>query len=252
MSKSFMVAIPARYGSTRFPGKPLAPIAGRPMILHTCDRAREAGAARVVVATDHQEIAGVCTDAGHEVIMTSADHQSGTDRLAEVVTTLALADDEIVINLQGDEPLMPPDFIRRLHARLSEASEARMATLVTPLATAGELHDPNVVKVVINRLGEALYFSRAPIPWDRQNAGRPASVQGWYRHLGIYAYRVAFLRDYPTMQAPELERIESLEQLRALWHGETIVTARVEGDTGPGIDTPEQLHLAEAALTRLR
>lgn len=250
MDKGFVVAIPARYGSTRFPGKPLADLAGRPMILHTCDRAREAGARRVLVATDDERIAGVCREAGIEVLLTDPAHLSGTDRLAEVTERLALSADEIVINLQGDEPMMPPAFIHRLYESLRDAREARMATLVTPLRAAADLHDPNIVKAVLDRAGYALYFSRAPIPWDRDAAGRPDRPAGWFRHLGIYAYRASYLRDYPTLASPWLERTEALEQLRALWHGERIVTAVVEGDTGPAIDTPAQLKQAEVLLRR--
>lgn len=251
MTEGFMVAIPARHGSTRFPGKPLAPLAGRPMILHTCDRAREAGARRVLVATDDTRIVSVCAEAGVEALLTASTHLSGTDRLAEVAERLALSTDEIVINLQGDEPLMPARFIRRLYECLRDACDARMATLVTPLRTPEELHDPNVVKAVLDRVGHALYFSRAPVPWDREALGRPDNTDGWFRHLGIYAYRASYLRDYPTLGSPWLERTESLEQLRALWHGERILTAVVEGDTGPGIDTPAQMEEAEAMLRRL-
>ena len=252
MAPEFLVVIPARYQSTRFPGKPLASLAGKPMILHTCARASEAGADRIIVATDHVGIADVCRDAGVEVILTAADHPSGTDRLAEAVTHLGLGDDSIVVNLQGDEPLMPPAFVRRLAGRLADAPDCRMATLVTPLGDVGHLHDPNVVKVVLDRAGYALYFSRAPIPWDREGDGMPPSTEGWFRHLGIYAYRAGFLREYPTLCSPALERTESLEQLRVLWHGERILTTTVEGDTGPGVDTPGQLREAERHLQRFR
>ena len=183
--------------------------------------------------------------------MTRADHRSGTDRLAEVVTRLQLDDAEIVVNVQGDEPLMPPDFISRVAGELRRDRDAGIATLVTPLRETELLADPNVVKVIRNRLGYALYFSRAPVPWDRESAGRPSGqLSECWRHLGIYAYRAAFLRGYPELESPVIEQRESLEQLRALWHGVPIVTAEVAGDAGPGVDTPADLARVEALLTR--
>ncbi len=246
---AFSVVIPARYGSTRFPGKPLAMLGGRPMILHTCDRARESGARRIIVATDHDDVLEVCAREGVEALLTRKDHESGTDRLAEVTRRLALPARHIVVNLQGDEPLMPPDFIRRVAVTLSGEQTAPVATLITPLRHPHELHDANVVKAICDKQGYALYFSRAPVPWDRQQGGRPREVEGWFRHLGIYAYRAAFLRRFPDLAVPQLERKESLEQLRVLWHGERILTTVVHGDRGPGIDTPEQLAEAEEQLS---
>ncbi len=251
MSNGFCVIIPARFGSTRFPGKPLAKLAGREMLLHTCDRARESGAERVLVATDDKRIADVVgASNAAEVVATDSGHQSGTDRLAEVVERLGLADSSVVVNLQGDEPLMPGGHIRRVAALLEEAPDADMSTLVVTINNAEEVANPNVVKAVLDRRGYALYFSRAPIPWSRDTAGRALpETGGWYRHMGLYGYRAGFLRRYPALQAPMIERVESLEQLRALWHGHRIITAVMDRDGGPGIDTPEDLARAEAMFS---
>lgn len=247
---SFQVVIPARYGSTRFPGKPLAELCGWPMIRHVVERARESGAERVLVATDDRRILERCTALGVEAVTTRADHPSGTDRLAEVVATLGLADEAIVVNVQGDEPLMPPAFIRQVAEELEARPGIPMATLVTPLTSADELHDPNVVKAVRSAQGQALYFSRAPIPWDRDHNGTPApaALGSWWRHLGIYAYRAGFLRAYPELTVAPIEQIESLEQLRVLWHGLAIHAGEVSGDTGPGVDTPADLDKVAAHL----
>lgn len=245
----FHVVIPARYGSTRFPGKPLADLDGWPMVRHVVERGRESGAERVLVATDDQRIETRCRELGVEVVRTRTDHLSGTDRIAEAVGMLALGDDEVVVNVQGDEPLMPPAFIRALVDNLAAHPDTPVATLVTPLESVAALHDPNVVKVVRSASGHALYFSRAPIPWDRDQAGRPGDdLDGWWRHLGIYAYRASFLRHYPALAPAPVEATESLEQLRVLWHGMAIHAGEVCGDTGPGIDTPEDLERAVQTL----
>ncbi|MCC5958900.1 MAG: 3-deoxy-manno-octulosonate cytidylyltransferase [Ectothiorhodospiraceae bacterium] len=249
MSVPFTVIVPARFGSSRFPGKPLARLGGKPMLLHTCDCARASGASTVAVATDDARIAAVAEDAGLQCLMTSPDHQSGTDRLAEAAVMLGLDDDEIVVNLQGDEPLMPPAHVRLTADLLGLHPAADVSTLVLPLDTAVELHDPNAVKAVVDGNGYALYFSRAPIPWDRDFGGRPpADRRGWLRHLGIYGYRVGFLKRYPSLSTPAIERTESLEQLRVLWHGYRIITATVEQGAGPGVDTPDDLQRVEALL----
>lgn len=247
----FTVIIPARYGSSRFPGKPLAELAGEPMIRHVHRRAVESGAERVIVATDDQRISAACKEFGAECILTSGDHRSGTDRLAEVVTTLGMDDASIIVNLQGDEPVMPPAFIRTVADSLHRHADAGMATLVTAIEDGEQLHDPNVVKVIRDVFGRALYFSRAPIPWHREGGGRPRGrLTGCWRHLGIYAYRVRLLRQYPALDSPMVEQWESLEQLRALWHGVTIMAEEVSGDTGPGVDVPDDLALVETALRR--
>ncbi len=249
-STEFTVIIPARYGSTRFPGKPLVDIGGKPMIRHVHERALESGAARVLVATDDARIAAAAQGFGAEVVMTRSDHPSGTDRLAEVVEQLGLHDPAIVVNLQGDEPLMPPGLVRQTAEALAQRQEADIATLATPIVTRTDVFDPNVVKVVRDRDGYALYFSRAPIPWDRDNfkqADGPLTA-GYLRHLGIYGYRVSFLRRYPCLSEVELERAESLEQLRALWHGARIYVGVANELPGPGVDTPADLEKVAAAL----
>ncbi len=253
MNLAFTVIIPARYASTRFPGKPLANLAGKPMLLHACDRALESGAAKVLVATDDRRIADAVSRASSvQVIMTDSNHQSGTDRLAQAVEQLALPDDATVINLQGDEPLMPPGHIRRVAKLLTEAPDADMSTLVMPIRDPEEVANPNVVKAVLDSRGYALYFSRAPIPWSRDTGGQAMTgAQGWHRHLGLYGYRAGFLRAYPSLEAPAIERLEALEQLRALWHGHRIVAAVVEQDGGPGIDTPADLKRAESIIGTL-
>lgn len=249
---AFKVVIPARYGSTRLPGKPLRPLAGRPMVEHVHRRAAESGAEQVVIATDDARIETVARDFGAEVVLTSPDHPSGTDRLAEVVDRLGWADDAIVVNVQGDEPLMPPVLIRQVADNLAAQAEAVIATLGTPIVEVAEFFDPNVVKVVTDRQGLALYFSRAPIPWDRDGfaADRdrlPAGIPH-RRHLGLYAYRVAFLRAYRNLAPAPLERSEMLEQLRALWHGFRIHVADAAAQPGPGVDIEADAQRVEAML----
>lgn len=248
----FTVLIPARYGSSRFPGKPLAPVAGRPMIQRVHGAAAESGAARVAVATDDERIAAACRDFGAEVVMTAASHASGTDRLAEAAAALGLGEDEVVVNLQGDEPLLPPTLLAEAAATLDGERTAAMGTLATPVLEPREVFDANVVKVVCDAAGYALYFSRAPIPWWRDGyaAGTSVPADGTLRHLGIYAYRVSFLRRYPDLAASPLEGLESLEQLRVLWNGYRIRVAEASTVPGPGVDTPEDIARVEAALTR--
>ncbi len=250
--RPFSVVIPARYGSTRFPGKPLADLGGRPVLAHVCQRARASGADEVLVATDDSRIAEAARAAGVEVAMTRADHPSGTDRLAEVATERQWDDDHVVVNLQGDEPFMPGVLIAQVARDLQSLGEAEMGTLAVPLVSGRELHNPNIVKVVRRGDGCALYFSRAPIPWDRARVGHAADsserLSGYLRHLGIYAYRAGFLRRYPELPACELEQVESLEQLRALWHGARIHVGIAAEMPGPGIDTPEDLAEAEKVL----
>lgn len=244
---AFTVIIPARYGASRLPGKPLRAIAGVPMIRHVWERARESGAERVLVATDDARIADAVAAFGGEARMTRADHASGTDRLAEVALAEALPPETLVVNLQGDEPLMPPALLAQVAGMLDAVPNAAMATLATPLADAGELANPNVVKVVTAADGRALYFSRAPIPWDRD--GRTdACLAAARRHLGLYAYRVAFLQRYLRLAPAALERLEQLEQLRALVNGERIQVADAVTMPGPGVDTAEDLERVAALL----
>ena len=241
----FKIAIPARYASTRLPGKPLLDIGGKPMLQHVYERARQSGADEVVVATDDARIAAVARGFGATVCMTSVAHNSGTDRLAEVAHTMNWPSDTLVVNLQGDEPLMPPALLRQVARDLAEHSDAACATLCTQITVAHELFDPNVVKVVMNAKGYALYFSRAPIPWHRDDFARdgrnlpPQSRH--FRHLGLYAYRAGFLQTYTTLAACQLEQAEALEQLRMLWHGVRIHVAEASEIPGPGVDTEQDL-----------
>jgi len=246
----FVVAIPARYGSTRLPAKALQPIAGEAMIVHVARRALEAGAAEVVVATDDPRIAAAVAPLGIETCMTATAHTSGTDRLAECAKLRGWQDERIVVNLQGDEPLAPPAAIRAV-ARALATSGARIATLAQALAGTDELFDPNCVKLVRDANGLALYFSRAPIPWHRDAFARdritlPAGP--WLRHIGIYAYTVADLRAFAAMPAGTLEQIESLEQLRALEAGWRIAAALSPVPFPAGVDTHADLARVEAAL----
>lgn len=234
----FHVLIPARLASTRLPRKPLADVAGRALILRVCDRARSAGAAGVHVATDSEEVAALVRADGGEVVMTRPDHRTGTDRLAEAASILGLGGDDIVVNLQGDEPEMPSACLRQVAELLHAQPRARMATLWRSMSDEGEWRNPNVVKLVADLAGRALYFSRSPIPCVREG-GWPAS--GARAHLGLYAYRARALEQWRTLPASELERLESLEQLRALTAGWFIACAQAVETVPAGIDTPEDL-----------
>lgn len=248
----FVVAIPARYASTRLPGKPLLPLAGEPMVVHVARRARAAGAAEVIVATDDARIADALAGSGVRVVMTRAEHASGSDRLAEVAVTLGWADDAIVVNLQGDEPLAPASGIRAVAATLADG-DAPMATLATPLASVDELFDPNCVKLVRGTVGRALYFSRAPLPWPRDAFASDRSAlppqMPFLRHIGIYAYRAGFLRRFAALAPTPLERTEALEQLRALEHGFPIAVGIAPEPFPAGVDTAEDLARVERILS---
>ena len=247
---TFSVLIPARYASTRLPGKPLADVAGKPMIVRVAERARASGAARVAVATDDTRIGEAVSAHGFDAVMTRADHATGTDRLAEAAVKLGLPADDIVVNVQGDEPLLEPALIRQMAVLLQGASDAAIATACHPITDPHEAFNPNVVKVALDARNYALYFSRATIPWARDAfaASRGALPAGLplYRHYGLYAYRVSFLLDYPSMAPSPLERFEALEQLRALWHGHRIAVAITTGTPAPGVDTPEDLERVRA------
>jgi 3-deoxy-manno-octulosonate cytidylyltransferase (CMP-KDO synthetase) len=238
----FHVIVPARYGSSRFPGKPLADLAGKPMIVRVCERAAQSGAAAVHVATDDERIAQAVRGAGFAALMTGADHASGTDRIAEAAQRLKLGTQEMVVNLQGDEPLMPPALIAEVAASLAKKKDASMATACHPLGDAAALANPNVVKVAFDAEGYALYFSRAQIPYPREPGGR------WYRHVGLYAYRAGFLLNYSTLEHSPLEKAEALEQLRVLWHGYRIAVKVSEAEIPPGVDTPEDLEAVRRML----
>jgi 3-deoxy-manno-octulosonate cytidylyltransferase (CMP-KDO synthetase) len=239
---SFVVIIPARYASTRLPGKPLVDINGKPMVVHVLERARESGAERIIVATDHPDVARAVEAAGGQVCMTRADHQSGTERLAEVIEACGFSDDTVIVNVQGDEPMIPPVIVRQVAENLA-ASEAGMATLAVPVHSAEEAFNPNAVKVVTDANGYALYFSRATIPWDRDRFAQSRETIGdsFLRHIGIYGYRAGFIRRYVTWQPSQLEQIEMLEQLRVLWYGEKIHVAVAKAVPGTGVDTAEDL-----------
>jgi len=252
MSQAFTVVIPARYASTRLPGKPLQDIAGKPMVRHVWEQARKSRAERVVIATDDARIVEACQAFGAEVLLTREDHNSGTDRLAEVASRLELPGDAIVVNVKGDEPLIPPAIIDQVAANLAAHPEAGIATLAEPIEEVAALFNPNVVKVVTDRNGLALTFSRAPLPWARDAfaAGRdqlPAGIP-YRRHIGIYAYRAQFLHDFVAWGACWLESCESLEQLRALWHGVRIHVADALEAPPTGVDTAEDLERVRRLL----
>ena len=248
----FIVVIPARYASTRLPAKPLVDLAGKPMIQRVVDQAAQSSATRVVVATDHQDIFDCCEQKGIDVLMTSDEHETGTDRLAEVVEKLKLADDAIVVNVQGDEPLIPPSVVDQVAANLAKASEASIATLAESISDLDSIMNPNVVKVVFDKQGLAHYFSRAPIPWARNEFGaespRVPDDATYYRHIGIYAYRAGFLRRFASMAPAMIEKTECLEQLRALYYGERIHVAEAIETPPAGIDTQEDVIRVRALL----
>lgn len=247
----FVVAIPARYGASRLPGKPLRLIAGEPMVVHVARRALAAGAEQVVLATDDARIAEAVRDHPLTVCMTRADHASGTDRLAECAEQLHWPDDRIVVNLQGDEPFAPPEGIRAVAQTLA-ASPAEMATLATPITDTETLFDPNAVKLVRDSAGLALYFSRAPIPWQRDRYAQDRvspPLPGALRHIGIYAYRAGFLRRFASLPPGRLETLEALEQLRVLEAGYRIAVGLTPVPFPPGVDTEADLARAEARMS---
>lgn len=245
---AFIVIIPARLASTRLPGKPLADLGGKPMVVRVAEQALLSGAARVIVATDHDSIRAACAAHGVEVCMTRSDHPSGTDRIAEVARTLALPPDAVVVNLQGDEPLIDPSLLAACAAQIS--ATVPMATCAHPLHEVLEAFNPNVVKVVLDKNGRALYFSRATIPWHRDGfaQSKDSLPQGYVplRHIGLYAYSNAFLQEYPQLSASPLEAIEALEQLRVLWHGVAIAVHVTDSAPAAGVDTPEDLARVQA------
>jgi len=238
----FSVIIPARYASSRFPGKPLVELAGKPMIVHVCERAAQSGAAAVHVATDDERIAAAVRAHGHKVVMTRVDHPSGTDRLAEAVMFLKLHEQDIVVNVQGDEPLIAPALVSQV-AQVLEKGKASVSTACHAIHDSAALTNPNVVKVVLDAQGYALYFSRSQIPYPREAGGT------WYRHAGIYGYRVGFLKQYSALAPSPLEKTEALEQLRVLWHGHRIAVAVSEMEIPPGVDTPQDLEAVRKMLS---
>ncbi len=245
-----VLVIPARYASTRLPGKPLRDLAGKPMIQHVYERAQEASAEvgfeAIIVATDDERIKDACDNFGAEVCMTSSEHETGSDRLAEVVALKQWADDTIIVNLQGDEPLTPITSLEQVAINLANNPESAIATLSTPIKTEAEYNDPNVVKVVTDKQGLALYFSRSPIPMQRDE--RIEVSQFAQRHIGIYAYRASYLKSFASMHACQIENLEKLEQLRAMWHGARIHVEVAEQVPGHGVDTEEDLKAVEKIL----
>lgn len=252
----FRVVIPARFASTRLPGKPLADICGQPMIVRVWERAIASGAREVWVATDNQQVCKAVQAVGGQAQMTREDHSSGTDRLAEIAARFGWDDDAIVVNVQGDEPLIDPVLIREVAEALAADNEAAMSTLAHSVEDTADLFNPNVVKVVCNEQGHAQYFSRAPIPWARDAFAdsRESMPKGLpvLRHVGIYAYRAGFLRRYAGLAPSPLERWEALEQLRVMWHGYLIAVKVVAQAPAAGVDTPEDLERACAAFAAAR
>ena len=252
----FVVIIPARLASTRLPRKPLADLAGEPMVVRVARRAAQSGAARVVVATDSEEVIAACRQFDVAAVLTRADHPTGTDRLAEAADALQLADETIVANVQGDEPLLPPTVVADVADLLARRPDCALATAAHPLADAAEFFNPNVVKVLADASDRALLFSRAPIPWARDafavsRERLPAGLSAW-RHVGLYAYRAGFLRRFPRLPRAPIEEQEQLEQLRALWHGFGIAVLPLAEPLPPGVDTPEDLATVRALLARPR
>jgi 3-deoxy-manno-octulosonate cytidylyltransferase (CMP-KDO synthetase) len=235
----FLVVIPARLGSSRLPRKPLADIGGKPMVIRVAERAQQSLAHSVVVATDSPEIQAACDDHRIECLLTSADHPTGSDRLAEVAQILKLPANALVVNVQGDEPLIPPELINQVAQTLADNAQCAISTIAVPISDPTEIDNPNVVKVVLNRTGEALYFSRAPIPFVRDAQSIPKTMH--LRHLGIYAYRAEFLQAYTRLEPAPQEQAEALEQLRALWNGYRIAVHIASKAPPAGVDTPEDL-----------
>lgn len=253
---AFTVVIPARYASTRLPGKALADLDGTPMVVRVAQRAQASGASLVAVATDDARIEDAVAAHGIAVCRTRTEHPSGTDRIAEAIATLGIADDGIVVNVQGDEPLLAPALVRAMAQRLAAHPDAAIATACHPIADVDEAFNPNVVKVVLDHAGYALYFSRATIPWARDDFARSRATLPTglplYRHYGLYAYRGGFLRAYASLAPSPLEGFEALEQLRALWHGYRITVEITDGTPAPGVDTPEDLERVRALLRAAR
>lgn len=249
----FTVLVPARLASTRLPNKPLADIAGLPMVVRVAQRAALSGTLRVVVAADDESIAQACAAHGVQAVLTRSDHASGSDRLAEACELLGLDGDDVVVNVQGDEPLIDPALVRRCAELLGERSDCVMSTAAHAITEQADYLNPNVVKVVLDAAGRALYFSRAPIAWWRDGLkdGQPAvPTPAPLRHVGLYGYRAGFLRRFPGLAASPLEQTEALEQLRVLWHGERIAVHVAQASPGPGVDTPEDLARVRALFAQ--
>jgi 3-deoxy-manno-octulosonate cytidylyltransferase (CMP-KDO synthetase) len=253
-AEDFRVVIPARYGSTRLPGKPLIEINGKPLIQHVWERCQNSRAAAVCIATDDARIAAACRGFGADVAMTRVDHHSGSDRVAEVIAARGWTDSDIIVNVQGDEPCLAPALVDQVAGDLAAQADCAIATLAYPIDEARALFDPHVVKVVTDRDGFAIYFSRAPVPWhrdgfDRRGERLPAGMT-FLHHIGLYAYRAGMLTRFVAWPPAPLERAEALEQLRALWHGERIHVSIAVEPPGPGVDTADDIHRVHAYLSR--
>jgi 3-deoxy-manno-octulosonate cytidylyltransferase (CMP-KDO synthetase) len=250
----FTVVIPARFASTRLPGKPLLDIAGKPMVIRVAEQAAQSGAQQIIIATDHQPIVAAALEHGFQACMTRADHTSGTDRIAEVAAQQGWPDDTIVVNVQGDEPLIPPQLIRAVAQHLHNHPECAIATACHAIHDEASMRNPNIVKVVLDKFNNALYFSRAPVPWPRdayaQGQPLPQNINA-LRHVGIYAYRASFLRDFGKLTPTPLEQIESLEQLRALYYGYKIGVTKTDQAPPSGVDTEQDLQVARRLFTKL-
>ena len=250
---AFVALIPARRASTRLPDKVLADLAGKPMVVHVADKARASGARMVVVATDDSAVLAAVENHGHTALMTRSDHLSGTDRLAEAATLLGLSDDELVVNVQGDEPLISPLLIGAVAGELERRADCSMATACHAIESGADMFNPNIVKVVLDRRNTALYFSRATVPWARDsfvagiNSAIPAGLP-IHRHMGIYAYRAGFLKTFPRLSPAPIEQFEALEQLRALWHGYRIAVLVSAATAAPGVDTAADLALVRSLM----
>jgi 3-deoxy-manno-octulosonate cytidylyltransferase (CMP-KDO synthetase) len=256
----FIAVVPARLASTRLPNKPLADLGGKPMVVRVAERARESGAQQVLIATDSPQVLEAAREHGFDAMLTRADHPSGTDRLAEVAVQHGWSDDTIVVNVQGDEPLIDPALVRGVASHLAINEGCAIATAAHPISDPTEVFNPNVVKVVLDARGVALYFSRAPIPWARDAWQPPSPAQlpnlaampappasaTVYRHIGLYAYRAKFLRTFPSLTLSPIEQTEALEQLRAMWHGERIAVLVTPDTPLPGVDTPADLARVQA------
>ncbi len=251
---AFCVIIPARHDSTRLPGKPLRKLGNKPMIQHVHENASRSLAGQVIIATDDERIQQAAEGFGARVCMTASTHRSGTERLAEVIDSLSIDDDTIVVNLQGDEPLMPLECLDQVAAALADNPSASVATLCTPVTDSREIFDPNVVKVVRDRHEFALYFSRAPIPWHREHFPQAEmhnlDTRLYQRHIGLYAYRARYIKEYIASPPSPLEAIESLEQLRVLWNGQRIIVPQAKMIPGPGVDTEEDLKAVARLLVQ--
>ncbi len=248
MSDSFIAVIPARLASTRLPNKPLADIAGKPMVVRVAERALLSGASRVVVAVDDQSIFDACQAHGLDVMLTSNQHPTGTDRLSEVASRLQLSDDTIVVNVQGDEPLIPAELITQVAQTLAKHPSADIATAALAIEDLAEVNNPNVVKVAMSQSGQALYFSRAPIPFSRDPQKYQAKC---FRHIGMYAYKAGFLKEFSKLAPAPIEEAESLEQLRAMWYGYTIQVLITDAAPPPGVDTAEDLERVRQVFKKL-